>query len=157
VFTDELHGRIARLEGVRSIKIPGVPVEPGAAKERVERLRGMIPADVTIGVSGDALAAEGINAGCDGWYSVVGGLFPKTALALTRAALGGDAAGARKMSERLEPLWAMNREYGSLRVMAAMAEMLGLVKGHCLPLPLQPLNGESKERVARVMRGLELE
>ena len=52
-FSDELHGRIAQLPQVRSIKIPGVPDDPAAAKARVERLRGKIPESVTIGVSGD--------------------------------------------------------------------------------------------------------
>src|SRR5690606_2445734 len=75
-FTDELHGRIAQLPNVRSIKIPGVPADSTVAKARVDHLRGMIPSHVTIGVSGDASAATGLNAGCDAWYSVLGGLFP---------------------------------------------------------------------------------
>ncbi|MBM5142654.1 dihydrodipicolinate synthase family protein, partial [Vibrio parahaemolyticus] len=47
-FSDELHGRIAQLPNVRSIKIPGVPTEPQAALDRVNRLRALIPDYVTI-------------------------------------------------------------------------------------------------------------
>jgi 4-hydroxy-tetrahydrodipicolinate synthase len=74
-FSDELHGRIAHLPNVRSIKIPGMPLDPQEAKARVDRLRALIPAHVSIGVSGDWLGAIGLNAGCEVWYSAWGGLF----------------------------------------------------------------------------------
>ncbi len=80
---------------------------------------------MTIGVSGDAFAATGLNAGCEAWYSVIGGLFPETALAITRAARAGRCRGRplRLSSQRLEPLWALFRrhERGSLRVVATAA------------------------------------
>lgn len=49
-------------------------------------LRTILPAHVTIGVAGDRFAAEGLLAGCDAWYSVIGGVLPEPALALLRAA-----------------------------------------------------------------------
>lgn len=140
IFSDELHGRIAQLPQVRSIKIPGVPSDPGEAKARVDRLRALVPAHVTLGVSGDMFAATGLNAGCDGWYSGFAGLFPKTALALTRAAQAGQAQEAIRLSQRLEPLWALVRQHGTLRVAAGMAEVLGLVDRPALPLPLKALD-----------------
>lgn len=76
-FSDELHGRIAELSNVRSIKIPGVPSDPEAAKARIRKLRTAIPPHVTIGVSGDSSAVTGLDAGCEVWYSVLGGLFPR--------------------------------------------------------------------------------
>ncbi len=72
-FTDELHGRLSSLDGVRSVKIPGVPDTPAAAAERVEALRKHLRPGVTIGISGDAFASLGLNAGCEVWYSVCGG------------------------------------------------------------------------------------
>ncbi|QEM84168.1 dihydrodipicolinate synthase family protein [Halomonas binhaiensis] len=156
-FSDELHGRIAQLPNVRSIKIPGVPVEPEAAKARVDRLRALIPSHVTIGVSGDVLAATGLNAGCDAWYSVIGGLFPRTALAITRAAQSGDVHQAMRLSERLQPLWELFGQYGgSLRVMAAAAELQGLTESPCLPLPLKALDGPGKQKLATLLEALEL-
>lgn len=156
-FTDELHGRIAELPNVRSIKIPGVPEAPHLAKERVERLRNLIPSHVTIGISGDAFAAVGMNAGCDAWYSVIGGLFPKTALAITRAALSGDACEAVRLSESLKPLWSLFRQFGgSFRVIATAAEIRGLTRSPSLPLPLRTISGEGREQIAAVIEALEL-
>ena len=156
-FSDELHGHIAALPNVASIKIPGVPADPAAARERVERLRARVPSEVTIGVSGDAFAATGLNAGCDAWYSVIGGLFPETALTITRAARAGDAEEARALAEALEPLWALFRRHGgSLRVVASAAELLGLAESPCLPLPLRTLQGQERRQLAEVLEALAL-
>ena len=54
---------------------PGVPDSPAAATERVKALRQHLHPGVTIGISGDAYAGLGLNAGCEVWYSVCGGLF----------------------------------------------------------------------------------
>lgn len=156
-FSDALHARIAQLPRVGSIKIPGVPVDAAAARERVQRLRALIPAQVTIGVSGDAHGATGLNAGCDAWYSAMGGLFAGPLLAITRAAQAGNADEAARLSERLQPLWALLQRHGSLRVIAAAAELLGLVASPSLPLPLKALTGEERQQLRRVLEELELE
>ncbi|WP_223531105.1 dihydrodipicolinate synthase family protein [Pseudomonas sp. GL-R-19] len=156
-FTDELHGRIAHLPNVHSIKIPGVPEAPDQAKARVDRLRALIPEHVTIGVSGDVFAATGLNAGCEVWYSVIGGLFPKTALAITRAALSGNAEEATRLSESLKPLWALFRQFGgSFRVVATAAELRGLTNYPSLPLPLRTISGAGRQQIAAVIDELEL-
>lgn len=150
-FTDELYARIAALPNVASIKIPPVPADPAAAAAHVQRIRALLPENVTIGVSGDAAAVTGLEAGCDAWYSVIGGLLPEPALAITRGALAGDAAGheaAAAASARLEPLWQLFREHGSLRVTAALAEHLGLATAPSLPLPLRGLDAAARARVA---------
>src|SRR5690606_17635539 len=90
-FSDELHGRIASLPNIGSIKIPPVPSAPEQARSRVARLRALVPSHVTIGVSGDPSAVAGLNAGCDAWYSVIGGLLPNLALAITRASRSGNS------------------------------------------------------------------
>lgn len=156
-FSDELHGRIAQLPRVGSIKIPGVPAEAEAARERVQRLRALIPPHVTIGVSGDAHGAAGLNAGCDAWYSAIGGLLPAPLLAITRAAQAGNADEASRLSGHLQPLWALLLQHGSLRVAAAAAELLGLVASPSLPLPLQALAGEDRQQLSRVLKELGLE
>ncbi len=155
-FSDELHGRIAQLPNVRSIKIPGVPLSAEAAKARIDRLRARIPSRVTIGISGDAYAAQGLNCGCEAWYSVLGGLFPETALALVRAAQAGDGSEVLRQSERLQSLWALFKQYGSLRVMATAARLMGLVTSPALPLPLQPLNDAGCQQLAKLLHELAL-
>ncbi|MGO2242499.1 MAG: dihydrodipicolinate synthase family protein [Halomonas sp.] len=157
-FSDELHGRIAQLPCVRSIKIPPVVNDLEGARERVARLRKLIPNDVTIGISGDPAAATGLIAGCDAWYSVVGGLFPKQALAITQAAQSGDVQRACALSDALEPLWGLYRAHGgSLRVAATIAEITGMVTQPCLPQPLTSLQGVDRERVEQIVEQLRLE
>ncbi|TDK24083.1 dihydrodipicolinate synthase family protein [Arthrobacter crusticola] len=157
-FSTGLYGRIAQLPGIASIKIPALPSDPESARARVREIRSAIPAQVTIGVSGDAAAAVGLAAGCDAWYSVIGGTLPAPALRLTRAAQEGRSDDAAAESERLAPLWQLFGEYGgSIRVVAAIAEELGLTSENCLPLPLQGLNDQQRARVAGVIRDLRLD
>jgi 4-hydroxy-tetrahydrodipicolinate synthase len=156
-FSDELLGCIARLPNVSSIKIPGVPKAPEEAKTRVDRLRALIPAHVTIGVSGDAFAATGLNAGCEVWYSVMGGLFPVTAKDITNAALSGNTEEAKQLAERLEPLWSLFREFGgSFRVIATAAELLGVTHEPSVPLPMRTLSGDSRRKIAGIIDKLGL-
>lgn len=156
-FSDELHARIAALPAVRSIKLPPVPADPARARERVQRLRALIPARVSLGISGDASAATGLNAGCEAWYSALGGLFPEPTLALTRQARAGRAQKAVRLSQDLDPLWTLfARHGGSLRVIATAAELLGLVQRPCLPLPLRSLDGAERQAVADCLQQLGL-
>ncbi|WP_312692781.1 dihydrodipicolinate synthase family protein [Kosakonia sp.] len=151
-FSDGLLARIAQLPNIGSIKIP-----PVSALERIASLRPQIPETVTLGISGDAIAVDGLNAGCGIWYSVMGGLFPEAALAIARTALAGDTAQARERSAALAPLWDLFRRYGgSLRVIATAAELLGAVAAPCLPAPLRTLTGDARRQVAEVIETLRL-
>jgi 4-hydroxy-tetrahydrodipicolinate synthase len=154
-FSDELHGRIAHLPQVASIKIPPVPANPAAAKERITRLRALVPTHVTLGVSGDAAGAMGLTQGCDAWFSAIAGSLPALPLAITRAAQAGQAEQALALSASWQPLWDLFAAHGSLRVTATAAELLGLVRTPCLPPPLQALQGEPRERLAALLTKLE--
>ncbi|WP_163167082.1 dihydrodipicolinate synthase family protein [Arthrobacter sp. Alg241-R88] len=157
-FSTELYGRIAALPRIASIKMPGLPGAPKHAAARLQEIRAVVPASVTIGVSGDAHAAAGLAAGCDAWYSVIGGILPGLAVGLTRAAQEGRFADALAESGRLAPLWNLFAEFGgSIRVVAAVAEQLGLAPEACLPLPIQGLSGDQRRRVAGVIKELGLD
>jgi 4-hydroxy-tetrahydrodipicolinate synthase len=121
-FSDDLHAEIARLPNVRAIKLPG-----DGAPARIAALRPRVPEGVALGVSGDWFAAPALAAGADVWFSVLGGLFPEPALAITR---GEDVD--------LEPLWDLFRRYGSVRVVATAAALRGFTGEPNLPRPLQP-------------------
>lgn len=157
IFTPQLYARIAALPNIASIKIPAVPSDPSAACEHVSAIRRVVPKHITIGVSGDPSAATSLNAGCDAWYSVIGGILPKPALAMTRAAQESRPDDAVAEAQRLAPLWSLFADFGgSLRVVAAIAEHIGLVEEGCLPLPIQGLTVAQRERVAEVVDELHL-
>ncbi|RAM38106.1 dihydrodipicolinate synthase family protein [Arthrobacter globiformis] len=156
-FSDELHGRIAELPGIAAIKFP--PPALGQAADRIARLRAAVPEGISLGISGDWAAAEALLAGCDVWYSVMAGLFPNTARGIVDLARTvqtdhqtGQGTPALAASAALEPVWALFRAYGSLRVTATMAEVLGFVEAPCLPRPLQSLDTEGRTRVDEALR-----
>lgn len=153
-FSDELHARIAALPNVGAVKLPGVPADQ--APGRIAGLRSALREGAAIGVSGDQLAAGGLNAGADVWFSVLGGLLPEPCLAITRAAASRDSEEVTALSDRLEPLWELFRRHGSLRVVAAAAEHLGLVRSPSLPRPLRGLDATARQRVATALAALEM-
>ena len=155
-FTAALYARIAALPQVASIKIPALPRDPESATQRLKQIRKHIPDAVTLGISGDGTAVNGLIAGCHAWYSAIGGTLPEPAVKITRAALSGDHACALAESQKLEPLWALFAEHGSLRVIAAIAEELGLVAADCLPRPVQGLGRPERARVAQILSALDL-
>ncbi|WP_342562238.1 dihydrodipicolinate synthase family protein [Paenibacillus sp. FSL R7-0345] len=153
-FSDELHGRIAQLPHVRAIKIPGVPAGAEAASFRIGNLCELVPFRVALGISGDPTAAAGLKAGCEVWFSVLGGLLPKTCMQLTRLTQAGreEEEKAEQISSLLEPLWGLFRQYGSLRVASAIAQQLGFISEPALPLPLLPLSPTVNEQLSSALR-----
>jgi len=150
-FTDDLHARIAALDPVAAIKIPPVAGGYPAIQARVNRLRAKIPADVAIGISGDAVAADALNAGCDAWYSVLGGTLPDPCRGIVDATRKGDAEKATELSDRLLPLWDLFAAYGSYRVVSALAENLGLVGHPNLPRPVHGLDRTARASLGSVL------
>ncbi|MGP9680814.1 dihydrodipicolinate synthase family protein [Brachybacterium sp. AOP3-A1-3] len=149
-FSLDLYAHIAHLPHVGAIKIPPIIGGADAARERVQAIRAVIPEHVGIGISGDGYAATGLLAGCDAWFTAVGGTIPQAMSAIARPALDGRAEDALAASAHLAPLWDLVAELGSLRVSAALAEHLGLVAAPCLPRPLRGLRGTDRERVRAV-------
>jgi 4-hydroxy-tetrahydrodipicolinate synthase len=152
-FSDELYQRVGSLPRVGAVKIPGVPEDQIDA--RLATLRGLLPQDVAVGVSGDGFATHGLIAGADAWYSVIAGVFPEVARQITAAATGGDVDTARTLSQRLEPLWDLYRAHGSLRVATAAAQLLRLSNGS-LQRPLRPLDDATVAHLGAIIDDLEL-
>ncbi|WP_037288399.1 dihydrodipicolinate synthase family protein [Saccharibacillus sacchari] len=153
-FSDELHGRIAALPHVQSIKIPGVAADGIEAKEHIDRLRSVVPAKFALGISGDDCAATGLTAGCDVWYSVLGGLFPRICLELTRHAQARRADEALRVSAQLAPVWSLFKRYGSVRTAAAIAIRQGWMSAPGLPLPLAPVPASEIGRIVDCLDAL---
>jgi len=153
-FSDELYRDVARLASVQAIKIPAPPAAEAAT--RVPQLREVIGDHAIVGVSGDPLAAASLLAGAPAWFSVIGGLLPEAALAITRAAQAGDERRTFEAAERLRGFWELFESYGSLRVVAAAAARLGLTQTVNLPRPLRPLDDAGQARLAQVLDNLGL-
>lgn len=153
-FTDALYQRLAQLPAVCSIKLPGSPLAAPEGRERVEKLRALLPSRIKLGVSGDMFAQAGLRAGCDVWYSVVGGLYPRLALRLLRGAREDGQQDADFLSD-LEPLWTLFRRHGSLRVVAALAVFSGLLDEPPLPAPLKMLPAQEQPQIRALLPVLE--
>jgi len=151
-FSDDLIARLAKLPNVAAVKMP-LPANGNFAGE-MERLRATTRDGFAIGYSGDWGAADALLAGCDAWYSVVAGLLPTPALALTRAAQAGNRPEVLRINEAFRPLWDLFKASGSFRVMYAMADVLGLARIEP-PRPVLPLPRETYGRVEEALQSLE--
>lgn len=152
-FSAALVGRISRLPGVVALKSPAPGAE--AAAECFAKLREAVPEGFSVGYSVDANAIEALLAGGDAWYSVVAGLFPEVGAEMWRATQKKDAAEARRLNARLQPLWELFKRYSSLRVMYAAADVLDI--SHAPPpRPILPLAGAAREQIAAAIRDLNL-
>lgn len=149
-FGRPLIRRLSAIANVRAVKMP-LPADGDHAAE-LAALRA--ETRLAVGYSGDWGACDALLAGADAWYSVVGGLFPRVALALTRSARAGDAPAARKLDDALRPLWDVFRSVGSLRVMFALHARLGL-GAFDPPRPLLLPRDADRERIAVAFEAVE--
>lgn len=141
-FSRELLQRLSDVETIKAVKMP-LPAD-GDLRGELAQLRQKT--DLAIGYSGDWGAAEALLSGADAWYSVISGLLPRTALALTKAAMAGNDVEARRLDGLLQPLWEVFKAYGSIRVVYTLAEHLLGVRAE-LPRPLLPLGLAERQRV----------
>jgi len=153
-FSLDLIERLAKTQGIVAAKNPAPPA--AIAADHVHDLRRRTPEGFSVGYSVDSAAAEALIAGGDAWHSVLGGLFPTAALAITCAAMSGDAAEARRLNEALAPLWRLAAELSSLRLVYAAVNRLGLAR--CAPpRPILPLPPEAEARVIAVIESCGLD
>ena len=152
-FSPTLIGRLSRLPEIIAVKSPAP--ESQAVAAHLAELRGVVPYGFSLGYSGDWNSVEALIAGGDAWYSVVAGLFPRISIEIVQAVQNGDVAEARRLNERLEPLWSLFKEFSSLRVIYASADLLGICRAEP-PRPIRPLAGAARQRVADVLKALDL-
>lgn len=151
VFSDRLIARLAKVPGISAVKMP-LPADGDFSAELV-RLRAQTPKDFSIGYSGDWGAAQSLLSGGDAWYSVAAGLLPGEARALSRAAIKGDQAKAAHLDRSFHPLWTLFKEFGSFRVMYAIANLLGVCRA-APPRPILPLGAADVLRVQAALESL---
>lgn len=145
-FSPELVARLSAVPTIAAIKLPlpatNLPADLAAFRAAAPGL--------SIGYSGDWGCKDALLAGADCWFSVAGGLFPKTASALTRAAVAGDAAEANRLDASFAGLWDLFRAHGSLRLVHEGARIKGLTTAS-LPLPLLGIDDALRQRLLSVL------
>lgn len=152
-FTPELVGRIARIPGVVAVKGASQPAEQAVDHHKL--LHDAVPPGFSVGYSGDWNATEALIAGGDAWYCVAAGLFPNACLAIVRAVQARDVAEARRLNAGMEPLWDLFKQFSSLRVMYAAAGIIGVCNAEP-PRPVLPLPDAAKQKVAQVLKEMDL-
>ena len=153
-FTPALIGRLSCVEGIVAVKSPAP--DPSAVSTHVKELRAVSSSGFSVGYSGDWNCAEALLAGGETWYSVLGGIFPKSCLAIVRAVQSGDAAEARRLNKRLQPIWHLFKAFSSVRVVYAIARL----KGMCVaepPRPILMLPADDQKRVSEMLAGIDLD
>ena len=133
-FRPDFVGRLATIPTVAAIKLP-LPSSGDIAIDLMA-FREAAPS-LSIGYSGDWGCKEALLAGADSWFSVVAGLFPEPAAVMAAAAMKGDREEADRRDAVFSGLWDLFRANGSLRLMYAAANLLGLTDAR----PPRPLLG----------------
>ncbi len=144
-FSTDLIARLAEHPHIAAIKMP-LPADGDVAAE-LSQLRALVPDDFRIGYSGDWGCTAALLAGGDVWFSVVGGILPDIAARLTQAAMAGDNGAAGQMNTQLTPLWLLFQEFGSLRIVYAMAHQFAVTDA-LPPRPILPVPVDVQKRVA---------
>ena len=150
-FTPDLIGRLSRVDGIVAVKSPAP--EPSDVAGHVAELRAVVPCGFSLGYSADWKCTEALLAGGETWYSVLGGIFPKICLDIVRAVAARDAAKARQLDERLQPVWHLFKTFSSLRVVYAIANLRGISAEP--PRPILPLPPDAQRKVRDVVAGME--
>lgn len=150
-FTPALVSRLANAPGILGIKNPTTNTTK-TVEDLVEQRAGA-PQGFSIGFSGDSLCAEALIAGADAWYSVLAGILPAPCVMIARAVAREDMDEAREINAALAPVWTLFKTHTSLRVVYAMADLLGLTQA-APPLPIQPLSARARQEVEAVLKAL---
>ena len=148
-FSPSLIQRLAAIPGIVAVKNPA-PAKADVAA-RLADLRARVPTGVSLGYSVDAACAEAMVAGGDVWHSVLAGLCPELPLDICRAALAGNAALARRVNGRLQPIWDLFTRHGGLRVVYAAATFMGLSSARP-PRPILPLDPVETSKVEEAFK-----
>ena len=151
-FSPELLARLAQVPTIAAVKMP-LPADRDFASE-IARIRSTAPSGFAVGYSGDWGCGEALLAGADIWFSVIGGLLPEPSMKITKEALAGDAQEVARLNSIFEPLWDLFQEFGSLRVVYAAMNILGLSQAQP-HRPLLPLSSAELGRVQAALEALE--
>ena len=141
--------RLAAVENIIGIK------EASGNVSQMAAILNAVPDDFVVLSGDDALTLPLLALGGRGVISVVSNEIPAEMSQMTRLALAGDFAAARRIHQRVHPLMEINFvESNPIPVKAAMAQM-GLLEP-VWRLPLVAPRAENEARIRAVLESLEL-
>lgn len=150
--TDHLYQQLAEIPRMRCSKIPSIAADM-TAKQRLTDPQEKLPADVSIGISGDSFAATFLSSGGTLCYSVIVGLFPQLPRQLYDVATDHYTEKLAIINHRIQPFWELFGGYAvSMRILAAAASLLKFTVEDNLPRPLQPLNLAAMQEISRAVQ-----
>ncbi|WP_298364569.1 dihydrodipicolinate synthase family protein [uncultured Bradyrhizobium sp.] len=152
-FTPALIGRLSHVAGILAVKSPAL--DAAALPGHIAELRAIVPSGFSLGYSADWNCTEALLAGGETWYSVLAGIFPKVCLDIVRAVASGDAARARQLDARLQPVWQLLKTFSSVRVVYAIANLRGICAAEP-PRPILPLPPDAQKKVSEVLAGMDI-
>lgn len=152
-FSTDLLAKLAEHPNIKAVKMP-LP-SSGTISENLTSLRAALPADFSIGYSGDWGCCEALSVGADCWYSVIGGTLPELSKSMAQAAMAGDLETAEAIDARFSGLWNLFKTHGSLRVVYAIANLLNLTTAQP-PRPIMPLTDEAMASLRKELSRLNL-
>ena len=147
-FSAELLGRLAGVPHIAAVRMP-LPAD-GDVRAELAALRSGPAGALAIGDSGDWGMADAFLSGADAFYSALGGILPTEVLALARAARSGDTTEAHRIDQAFQPLWALFRTLGGLRVIYAIAKQRSLCDADP-PRPILPLQSREHALVREAL------
>lgn len=152
-FTPALVGRLSHLDGIIAVKSPASDASTLAG--HIAELRAVVPSGFSLGYSADWNCTEALLAGGETWYSVLAGIFPRICLEIVRAVADGDAARARQLDARLQPVWQLFKTFSSLRVVYAIANLRGICAAEP-PRPILPLPADAQRKVKETLAAMDV-
>lgn len=135
-FSLDLLARLSHLPNVQAVKMP-LPAD-GDYVGALQTLKAALPDDIIIGYSGDWGCVDGLIAGANSWFSVLAGTLPGLGAHIMAAISESDIEGAKQCDAELTPLWDLFKRFGSLRVVYALCNHMGLTQAQP-PRPILPL------------------
>ncbi|SFQ95766.1 dihydrodipicolinate synthase family protein [Poseidonocella sedimentorum] len=139
-FSDALLGSLAAVPGIEGVKMP-LPVS-GSVSEEIARLRPQLPDSFVLGYSNDCGMRAALSGGADAFFSAIAGFLPEPFLQMAAAIAADDHSETDRIDAALAPLLELCARYGSLRLIYAIGQKLGLITAE-LPRPLLPLPAEA--------------
>jgi len=135
----------SRYPNVRWIK------EAGGSVERVDQLKQALGDDIAVLSGSDELTLAFMAHGAEGVISVASNLLPRDISRMVRLAQENDYAGARKIHQRLFPLFkALFLEPNPVPLKAAL-KRAGIIASDAVRAPLSPMTPATRATLSRVL------